>query len=138
MQSLSNLSAKATSKVLGDQAEQAALDALLRLGLRLLARNYKTPGRGGGEIDLIMQEPNGTVVFVEVRLRRSEQYGGALASVGSQKQRRLVLAASHFLQAWPSLPPCRFDVIGMACTSDERRLSDAEKMVWSKGAFAAF
>ena len=138
MQSRRNQSAKATSKALGDRAEQQALDALLRQGLRLLARNYKTPGRGGGEIDLIMQEPDGTVVFVEVRLRGNPRFGGALASVGPLKQRRLVVAATYFLQTWPILPPCRFDVMGFVVSPDLQDPAQVANMVWSKGAFAAF
>ena len=63
-------SGSATStKQRGDAAEDAALAFLQRQGLRLLERNFRTPGRGGGEIDLIMREPDGTLVFVEVRQR---------------------------------------------------------------------
>jgi len=58
-----------TSKQSGDAAEDAALLFLQQQGLRLLQRNYRTPGRGGGEIDLILQESDSTVVFVEVRKR---------------------------------------------------------------------
>jgi putative endonuclease len=53
----------------GDAGEDRALAHLLAAGLRLVSRNYRTPGRGGGEIDLIMREPDGTLVFVEVRQR---------------------------------------------------------------------
>ena len=56
-----------TTKARGDAAEDAALGHLQRQGLKLVQRNFKTPGRGGGEIDLIMREPGGTLVFVEVR-----------------------------------------------------------------------
>lgn len=80
-------------------------------GLRLIARNYRTPGRGGGEIDLIMQAPDGTTVFVEVRKRSSLRHGGAAASVGSIKQRRIIFAARHYLMRLRELPPCRFDVV---------------------------
>jgi putative endonuclease len=79
--------------------------------LRLLARNYRTPGRGGGEIDLIMRAPDTTLVFVEVRRRRSVAHGGAAASVGRTKQGRIVFAAQHYLASLRSLPPCRFDVV---------------------------
>jgi putative endonuclease len=81
--------------------------------LRLLQRNYRTPGRGGGEIDLIMQSPDGTVVFVEVRQRSRSDFGGAAASVGFQKQRRIVFAARHYLLRWRHLPPSRFDVVSI-------------------------
>lgn len=80
-----------TTKSKGDAAEEAALAYLQDQGLRLLQRNYRTPGRGGGEIDLIMQLPDSTVVFVEVRQRASRAFGGAAASVGSIKQRRIIL-----------------------------------------------
>ena len=80
-------------------------------GLQLLERNYRTPGRGGGEIDLVMRAPDGTVVFVEVRRRASAGFGGAAASVGATKQRRIVLAARHYLLRQRTPPPCRFDVV---------------------------
>ncbi len=56
-----------SSKQSGDAFEDRALRHLQQAGLRLVTRNYRTPGRGGGEIDLIMREPDGTLVFVEVR-----------------------------------------------------------------------
>ena len=102
-----------TSKQLGDAGEDRALRHLLDAGLRLLVRNYRTPGRGGGEIDLIMREPDGTLVFVEVRSRGADQHGGGVASVGATKQRRIVLAARHYLMRLPSPPPCRFDVVAL-------------------------
>ena len=100
-----------TTKQRGDRAEDLALDFLQGRGLRLLRRNFRTPGRGGGEIDLIMREPDGTVVFVEVRQRASTRAGGAAASVTGVKQRRIVFAARHFLLQMRSEPPCRFDVM---------------------------
>jgi len=100
-----------TTKQVGDVAEEAALRYLQGQGLRLLQRNYRTPGRGGGEIDLIMHAPDGTTVFVEVRKRASLTHGGAAASVGSVKQRRIIFAARHYLIRLRELPPCRFDVV---------------------------
>lgn len=100
-----------TTKARGDAAEDAALGHLQRQGLKLVQRNFKTPGRGGGEIDLIMREPGGTLVFVEVRQRTSQRQGGAAASITPVKQRRIVLAARHFLLRLGSQPPCRFDVV---------------------------
>lgn len=100
-----------TTKQRGDRAEDLALDFLQGRGLRLLRRNFRTPGRGGGEIDLIMREPDGTVVFVEVRSRSSRAFGGAGASIGATKQRRIVFAARHYLMRLGAPPPCRFDVV---------------------------
>jgi putative endonuclease len=117
----------ATTKQAGDAAENRALAHLLGNGLKLLARNYRTPGRGGGEIDLVMREPGGTLVFVEVRQRASRSFGGAAASVSHFKQRRIIFAARHYLMRLPQQPPCRFDVVSV----------EAEKIEWLKAAFDA-
>ena len=98
-------------KQLGDAAEASAIAWLDQRGLVLLERNYRTPGRGGGEIDAIMRDADGTLVFVEVRQRASDDHGGAAASIGPIKQRRLILAAQHFLASCARLPACRFDVM---------------------------
>ena len=100
-----------TPKQVGDAAEDAALQYLQQANLRLLERNYRTPGRGGGEIDLIMRAPDGTTVFVEVRQRKSGSHGGAGASISSAKQRRIIFAARHYLMRFNAPPPCRFDVV---------------------------
>ena len=86
----------ATPKSAGDRAEALALEHLQRHGLALVCRNYRVargPRARGGEIDLILRERDGTVVFVEVRSRADVAFGGALASVTARKQQRLVLAA---------------------------------------------
>ena len=105
--------AAAHTRARGAAAEDRALAYLQAAGLRLLERNFRTPGRGGGEIDLILQAPDGTVVFVEVRQRQSARHGGAAASVSAAKQRRITLAARHFLLRYSALPPCRFDVVAL-------------------------
>ena len=100
-----------TTKSRGDAAESAALAWLVRAGLKLIEANYRTPGRGGGEIDLIMRAPDGTLVFIEVRQRSGQSHGGAGASISPLKQRRIVFAARYYLTRLKSLPPCRFDVV---------------------------
>ena len=105
------MGAAPTTKQLGDDGEDLALQYLQKQGLHLQVRNYRTPGRGGGEIDLIMQAPDGTTVFVEVRKRSSVRHGGAAASVGGTKQRRIIFAARHYLLRLREMPPCRFDVV---------------------------
>jgi putative endonuclease len=101
-----------TTKQRGDVAEDAALAHLQAAGLRLVTRNYRTPGRGGGEIDLVMRDPrDDTLVFVEVRQRASGTHGGAGGSITGAKQRRIVFAARHYLMKLRTLPPCRFDVV---------------------------
>lgn len=126
--------AAATTKQRGDQAEEMALTHLQRQGLRLLRRNFRTPGRGGGEIDLIMREPDGTVVFVEVRHRTSARAGGAAASVTGIKQRRIVFAARHFLLQMRSEPSCRFDVVVVQGVMDA---GDRPQIDWLRAAFDA-
>ena len=116
-----------TTKHRGDAAEDAALDYLRQAGLVPVARNYRTPGRGGGEVDLIMRDPrDGTLVFVEVRQRSAGSHGGAGGSITAGKQQRIVLAARHYLGRLRSLPPCRFDVVLIE-----------EKITWLKAAFDA-
>ena len=116
-----------STKQNGDAAEVAALIFLQQQGLCLLKRNYRTPGRGGGEIDLILQESDSTVVFVEVRKRSLSRFGGALASVGKTKQRRIIFAARCYLRGWRQLPPTRFDVLAW----------EPGGMVWLRAAFDA-
>jgi len=123
-----------TTKGRGDQAEALARRHLERHGLRWMASNFRTPGRGGGEIDLIMRDADGTLVFVEVRRRSRADYGGAGASIVGLKQRRIVFAARHYLMRWPIAPPCRFDVVLFDASAD---LALAE-IVWLKAAFDAF
>jgi putative endonuclease len=123
----SGRSVRITTKQRGDAAEDAALEHLLAAGLTLVARNYRTPGRGGGEIDLIMCDPkDGTLVFVEVRGRASGSHGGAGGSITGIKRHRIIFAARHYLSALRTLPPCRFDVV----------LVEA-RIEWLRGAFDA-
>jgi putative endonuclease len=103
-----------TTKAMGDGAEALALRHLQGQGLRLVEANYRVaagPLARGGEVDLVMRDRDGTLVFVEVRSRRDARHGGAAASIGAAKQRRLVFAARCFLMRYPDPPPCRFDVI---------------------------
>lgn len=123
-----------TTKQRGDAAEDAALAHLQRQGLRLVHRNFRTPGRGGGEIDLIMREPDGTMVFVEVRQRAGSSRGGAGASITGIKQRRIVFAARHFLLRLGSEPPCRFDVVLLQGAGEPVASLQVE---WLRGAFDA-
>lgn len=119
-----------TTKRQGDEAEARALAHLLAHGLQLVERNYRVargPNRRGGEIDLIVRERDGTLVFVEVRRRTSASHGGAAASVGAAKQRSLVLAAQHYLMRFTTLPACRFDVVAI----------DGDQITWLRGAFDA-
>jgi putative endonuclease len=119
-----------STKARGDEAEDRALAWLQARGLVLVQRNYRVargPRSRGGEIDLVMRDRDGTLVFVEVRSRADTRHGGAAASVGSAKQRSLLLAARHFLQRYASPPPCRFDVLAV----------DGDRLDWLPAAFDA-
>ncbi len=119
-----------TTKGAGDAAEALALAHLQGCGLTLVRRNYRLargPRSRGGEIDLILRDRDGTLVFVEVRSRRDTDHGGAAASVSHAKQRSLVLAARHYLLGCAVPPPCRFDVIAI----------DGERVEWLRAAFDA-
>lgn len=97
----------------GQQAEQLALEMLEAKGLRLHTRNYRCPQ---GELDLVMQAPDGALVVVEVRYRQDGSRGSAAETVGREKQRKLTLAAQHLLRTHPELrrKPLRFDVVAVS------------------------
>lgn len=117
-----------TTTVSGQAAEDRALLHLQAQGLRLVERNYRVArGRSsrGGEVDLILRDRDGTLVFVEVRARASSAHGGAAASITPAKQRRIAFAAQHYLMRLPHTPPCRFDVVAI----------DGEQLQWLPAAF---
>jgi putative endonuclease len=115
----------------GAAGEARALDHLQRAGLMLVQRNYRVaagPHRRAGEVDLILLDRDGTLVFVEVRVRASASHGGAAASITASKRASLVLAARHFLQRHRGAPPpCRFDVVAI----------DGDRLEWLPAAFDA-
>jgi putative endonuclease len=95
--------------VTGARAEALAADYLRAQGLAIVARNFRTRF---GEIDLIARDRD-VLVFVEVRMRRSRRFGGAIASITAAKRRRLVSAANGYLAMIGREPPCRFDAVVM-------------------------
>jgi putative endonuclease len=113
----------------GARVEALARDFLQRHGLKPVAANANYRG---GELDLVMRDGD-TLVFVEVRYRRSAVFGGGAASIDANKRRKLVHAASQFLAAHRefSRAPCRFDVI------DASGAVDAPDFVWLRDAFRA-
>ena len=113
-----------TTKVIGDRAEDRAARFLEKRGFAVLTRNFRCRG---GEIDLVCRDGK-ALVFVEVRLRRNSGYGGAGASITASKQRRIILAAQHYLlvHAKPDCD-CRFDCV----------LLNGEQLEWIRDAFSA-
>lgn len=91
----------------GKQAEALAADFLRSAGLSITAANYQCRF---GEIDLIARD-GATVVFVEVRSRAGNAYGGAAASITAAKREKLLKTARHYLAGRHPVPPCRFDAV---------------------------
>jgi len=117
--------ARARTGRLGETLAQRYLEAR---GLRVLERNYRVArgrSRLGGEIDLILLDTDGTLVFVEVRVRNGKLGGGAAASVSAAKRARLVYAARTYLSRLSRIPPCRFDVVAV----------DGDRVQWLRAAF---
>ncbi len=110
----------------GASYEALAARHLESNGLNLLARNVRSRG---GELDLVAEQGR-TLVFVEVRFRACDQFGGACASVDRYKQRRLVRAAQQFLARNPTLAqrPCRFDLVAIDG-------AEPPKLEWLRDAF---
>ncbi len=113
----------------GRAIEDIAARTLERDGLRIVRRNYLCRV---GEIDLVMRD-GATLVFVEVRYRRSDSHGAGAESVDRRKQRRIARAASHYLQRHHDgdEPPCRFDVV---CVSGDPA---SPRIDWIPDAFQA-
>ena len=118
------MSSKDTTSRTGQDAENQAAQFLAGQGMVLVARNYRCRG---GEIDLICRDGK-VLVFVEVRLRSNRFFGGAAASITPEKQRRIVLAARHYLSSsGQSQADCRIDCI----------LIDADEIAWIRNAILA-
>jgi len=107
----------------GEDAERLAAALLSRNGLRIVSTNYRTRF---GEIDLVARD-GGTLVFVEVRQRRSAAFGGAAASITASKQRRLIRAARQYLASTGADTPCRFDAVLVE--------GDPPRIEWIRDAF---
>ena len=121
--------ADASTRSRGARVEAAARGHLIRAGLHAVAANA---GYRVGELDLVMRD-GATLVFVEVRYRADDRFGGGAASVTASKRRRLVQAANLFLASQPRWADasCRFDVV------DASGDVDAPAMTWIRDAFRA-
>ena len=116
----------------GRRAEQTALHHLQQQGLELVTSNFNSRF---GEIDLIMTDVSAIhariLVFIEVRYRKSNQFGGAAASVSRTKQQRIARTAKWFMRVHPAFKslPCRFDVVAMTGLPEQPTIN------WLKNAF---
>ena len=105
----------------GAGAEEIAAEFLEAKGMRIVARNFRTRF---GEIDLVARDGE-SLVFVEVRLRTNDYFGGAADSVDVPKRARVIAAARAYLALLRPEPPCRFDVVTL----------DGDKPRWIRAAF---
>jgi len=111
---------------IGQSAEQCASRYLTQQGLKLVTSNYRSRY---GEIDLIMQDKD-SLVFIEVRARKNQQYGSGAETIDSHKQQKIIKTAENFLQKNRRFAnsPCRIDVISIHSTFNP-------KIDWIKNAF---
>ncbi|GAB3753709.1 YraN family protein [Lysobacter olei] len=123
----SDAAAPRDRRAVGASVEAAARDRLVAEGMTPVAANV---GYRLGELDLVMHDGE-SLVFVEVRYRRDDRFGGGAASVDWRKCRKLIRAAELFLMHHPrwANAPCRFDVI------DAEGDAAAPRLTWLRDAF---
>ena len=93
---------------IGNLGEEKATEYLKRKGYTIIARNYRT---NGGELDIVARK-RGLLVFVEVKTRAYDAYGGPTGAVTKAKQRKMVRAATQFIKEQkPQFTDIRFDII---------------------------
>jgi putative endonuclease len=112
----------------GAAAEDLATQYVQARGLKILARNLRCKA---GELDLVCLD-DGVLAIVEVRQRRSAEFGGALGSVTGAKQRKIIRAAQFFLRRekqWRNFP-MRFDVLAIEGLPD-----GVHRIDWVRDAF---
>jgi putative endonuclease len=118
-----------TSRDLGADAELAARHYLEQQGCTLVSANYRSRR---GEIDLIMRE-GPRLLFIEVRMRRHDAFGGAIGSITPAKQQKIIASARAFLHHHPHFYTldCRFDVVTL------QRQAERWHIEWLPGAFTS-
>ena len=104
-------------KALGQWGEKQTEKYLKKQGMTTLTKNYSTRT---GEIDLIMDDSDGTIVFVEVKTRKHEDYVKTEDVVTLPKRQRMLKTAKHFLSEYKiENKPCRFDIVVVTLNVDK-------------------
>lgn len=106
----------------GADAEQQAYDFLVSQGLKPVCRNFRCKQ---GELDLVMLDQN-TLVIVEVRFRKSNAFGGAVASITAKKRAKIIAATQYYLSSQTIKNTVRFDVVA---------ISEGSGLNWIQNAF---
>lgn len=105
--------------ILGKSGEEAATRFLIHRGYKILARNYKT---SLGEIDIVARDKD-SLVFIEVKARRSDRFGMPCEAVSKFKQRQISKAALLYLKEKNLLNQnARFDIVSILYSRDEPKL----------------
>ena len=103
----------------GQEGEALAARHLKKNGYRIIEKNYRTKL---GEIDIIAKDKD-TLVFVEVKSRRSRQFGNPKAAVTPRKQRKISMVALHYLKSTHRTNvSARFDVAAVTITHDKPQI----------------
>lgn len=107
-----------TTRQIGQTTENQAHLFLQKHGLKLITRNYSCRL---GELDLVMQDTNGDIVFVEVRYRKNNLFGSSAESITDTKRKKLLNTASYYLQQQHLYEKvgCRFDVIAITAKANQ-------------------
>lgn len=124
----------ATTREQGQYTENLACRFLEEKGCKLIEKNFNCKV---GEIDLIMQDDD-SLIFVEVRYRKSNNFGSGAESITASKQSKLIKTASLYLQRHAKLNkyPARFDVISITGFIETEDLSKID-IDWIVNAFGA-
>ena len=103
----------------GEKGEALAAKYLKKYGYKIIAQNYRTPL---GEIDIIAKDKN-TIVFVEVKSRRSIRFGSPKWAVTAKKQRKISMVALHYLKTTrQTADKARFDVVSIISNRDDPQI----------------
>ena len=124
----------AISRKKGYYVEKIVTTFLIKQGLEEICCNYSCKS---GEIDLILKDQD-TLVFTEIRYRNSTSFGSSIETVSTNKQKKIIRTAEHFLQAnpWSKNYYCRFDVVGASPSILKKDISyDELELNWIKDAF---
>lgn len=117
-----------TTRNKGQKTETACCEYLQKQGLSLIEKNFNCRH---GEIDLIMKD-NKTIVFIEVRYRKNNDFGGALESITAIKQKKIKASAETYIQAHSISTDVRIDFVAMTQDANSQTNYAFE---WIKNAF---
>ena len=110
---------KSKQQKFGERGENLAVWYLKKNGYKIIEQNYRNQA---GEIDIIAKEKK-TIVFVEVKTRRSIRYGSPKWAVTPKKQRKISMVALYYLKAIKQTDAkARFDVVAITSNRDEPRI----------------